>query len=188
MSLAIIGFMLVSGFYFIYEGIILPSMRLSMRYKLFAIRDRLRDLKAEKPDELKDDAFKYLHDGINNTIRILPILSLSIFFEIIKEYRKNRAIGEKAERKAHVLDTCDLPEVRTITGELVDCTFKTIFINSAGWAIWIAPFAIVAYVITLMVGAIKRCQVMIRAILRVVIFLPEKTNHYVEAHNPELQY
>ncbi len=33
--------------HFIYEGIILPSIRLNLRYKLFVLRDELRSLRHE---------------------------------------------------------------------------------------------------------------------------------------------
>jgi hypothetical protein len=50
---------------FIYQGIILPGIRLSLRYRVFELRDRLRRLVIEGKLEESDRAFQVLHDRLN---------------------------------------------------------------------------------------------------------------------------
>lgn len=50
---------------FVYQGIILPGIRLSLRYRVFALRDQLRRLVIEGRVQEKDAAFQLLHDRLN---------------------------------------------------------------------------------------------------------------------------
>lgn len=49
----------------IYQGIILPSIRLNLRYRVFELRDRLRRMVIEGKLEESDRAFQLLHDRLN---------------------------------------------------------------------------------------------------------------------------
>jgi hypothetical protein len=50
---------------FVYQGIILPGIRMSLRYRVFALRDQLRKLVIEGRIEENDKAFQLLHDRLN---------------------------------------------------------------------------------------------------------------------------
>jgi hypothetical protein len=56
---------LVSAAIFIYQGIILPGIRLGLRYRVFKLRDQLRRLVIEGKLEESDKAFQILHERLN---------------------------------------------------------------------------------------------------------------------------
>ena len=55
--------------HFIYESIILPSIRLSLRFKLFALRDQLRRMVMQ--GTASDEVFRIQQSSINNAINML---------------------------------------------------------------------------------------------------------------------
>lgn len=56
---------IVSVVVFIYQGMILPGIRLSLRYRVFELRDRLRRLVIDGKIEENDRAFQLLHGKLN---------------------------------------------------------------------------------------------------------------------------
>jgi hypothetical protein len=55
----------VSVAVFVYQGIILPGIRLSLRYRVFELRDRLRRLVIDGKVRENDSAFQLVHDRLN---------------------------------------------------------------------------------------------------------------------------
>jgi hypothetical protein len=51
--------------FFVYQGILLPGIRLSLRYRVFRLRDKLRRLVIEGKILESDRAFQLLHDRLN---------------------------------------------------------------------------------------------------------------------------
>src|SRR5690349_23865296 len=103
MAILIIGFILVAGAHFIYEGILLPSFRLYIRYQLYALRDKIRELKAKHGKEISDDAFKHLHEGINGTLRILPYIDMAFVKRFNRDYDNSPEIQKRVERRTQIL-------------------------------------------------------------------------------------
>lgn len=56
---------LVCAAIFVYQAVILPGIRLSLRYRVFALRDTLRNLVIEGRLTEYDPAFQILHDRLN---------------------------------------------------------------------------------------------------------------------------
>jgi hypothetical protein len=57
MTIAIIVLMALAVFHFVYESIWAPSFRLSLRFRLFVMRDEVRQLKIECAETLGDEHF-----------------------------------------------------------------------------------------------------------------------------------
>jgi hypothetical protein len=68
---------LVSVAIFVYQGIILPGIRLGLRYRVFRLRDQLRRLVIEGQVEESDKSFLLLHERLNIMCRSLARFDLA---------------------------------------------------------------------------------------------------------------
>jgi len=48
-----------------------------LRFRLFALRDRLRKLKDEQPEEVSNQVFNLTQDTINSAILLMPHISIT---------------------------------------------------------------------------------------------------------------
>jgi hypothetical protein len=79
MTILLSVMMLLTLAHFIYESIVAPSLRLKIRYDLFALRDELRFLKIKRGSSLDDKHYVYLQDSINTMISHLARYDIATF-------------------------------------------------------------------------------------------------------------
>lgn len=140
MSYVIIGFAVLAFFHFVYESILAPSWRLSIRYKLFALRDELRMLKIEHGELLDDKHFHYLQDSINATIFVLPKIEVVTVAHIKEEIEKDAHLKQRLANRQKILDDCAIKEVIEIRKKTVHLAIESLAANCGGWMIYIIPF------------------------------------------------
>src|SRR5437016_3219603 len=109
-------FGLIALFHFIYQGIILPSIRQRLRYRLFELRDRLRTLNIRHKNDLQQEVFDYLQRSINNTIKYLHRIDLELIVTS-RAIVKDKDVDEFIKKHNAMLDNCDIDEVRDIANE-----------------------------------------------------------------------
>jgi hypothetical protein len=125
--------------HFISESIIAPSLRLKLRFELFALRDELRLLKIECDRHLDDKHFDYLQGSLNTLIRVLHWIDMTTLAAVERELRTNPQIREQIEARNKVLDDCDIPEARQIRYRSLQVAAKAFAVNGGGWAIYPLP-------------------------------------------------
>jgi hypothetical protein len=126
----------------LWENVLAPTFRLGIQYKLFELRDKLRAMRAA--NAVEDDAFDYLHDSLNNAIRLLPHLTISLVFSFRRLYGSDPALQRRVAKRRELLDACPAVEVRTIEKETFEAMDKALAINCGGWIVWIVPIAVAA--------------------------------------------
>ena len=111
----------------IYQAAILPGLRLSLRYRVFGLRDRLRALVINGVVKESDPAFSFLHERLNfmccNLFRydLLRIAqSIGKLTEEQREYVEERV---KVMEEAH-------EELRRIYRESLDAVLLAVVLNS----------------------------------------------------------
>src|ERR1017187_4266356 len=89
------AFGIISFSVWIYQSILLPSIRQRLRFELFQLRDQTRELVIA--GKLKEDSaiFYHLHRQINVLIKAIPALDIAFVSAI--EYEK-RELEERAAR------------------------------------------------------------------------------------------
>lgn len=147
MATIIFFVILISGFHFVYDGIIAPNLRMSLRYKLFALRDILIDLKLEKKKQFNDEAFSYIHESINTAIRHLPNYNITNVFKSLSAYNNNPELREFVKKKRDVVEQCSLYELQEIDFLKFKYSFIAFIINSGGWAIYLFPIILLMFII-----------------------------------------
>lgn len=130
---------MICFWHFICEGILLPSIRLKLRFELYALRDALRDLKIKGNQEFKDDEFDHLHDIINGMLQILPALNISFVRRMIRAEDNNPDLEDVIEQRRRAIESCSIGEVREIYHELTTLMNYAVYVNSFCMLIYLIP-------------------------------------------------
>lgn len=143
LTYTILGLLAAAVWHLIYETIILPSLRLELRFKLFGLRDRLRRFKAEHSKQCPDTAFELLDDSVSWHTQNIHRLTFGMAFAANQKMKADPKFREHVEKQLKALDNCQLPEfveLRKLRGELLVLTFAA---NSGGWLIYVFPIVYV---------------------------------------------
>ncbi len=136
---------LVAGLYsllhFIWEGIIAPSMRQSIRIDLFALRDELRRLKISEPD-MPMEAFNAVQDGLNSTICHLNGIDVPFLVYCDKMVDRDPKLKECVEKRQELVRSANSPALVKIAGQIrlkVEAAART---NSGGLYLYLVPIVL----------------------------------------------
>jgi hypothetical protein len=129
----------LSVLHFAYEMIVAPSLRCSVRHRLFALRDQLRKLKMTPGNQLDDRHFAYLQDSLNALIRTLDGFNLSLLVRLRTLSGQDAAFRARVEERSRVLDDCVVPEALDVRRKSVQIALEAFAINCGGGLIYLAP-------------------------------------------------
>lgn len=138
---------LLSLFHFLYDAILLPSIRLDLRYRLFKVRDSLVNMKIEHGEKINDDVFNTLFFSINSTINRLPYFSISLFIGAKKEFEKNPYLRNKVDKRVQLINSCEIKELKNISRQNNDLAFLAFSLNAGAWLIYLLPILILLYLV-----------------------------------------
>lgn len=141
MVIAFCLLVVAASWHFAYDGVILPSIRMGLRNKLFVLRDQLRALKTA--GDCEDGAFDLVHDGINFYLTRLSALTISFQVEYAKRYQSDQGLRERVERRRAIIESCRNPEIRRIVKEADAVLQNAMIANTGGWYVYVVPIAIV---------------------------------------------
>lgn len=143
MAIFLIILMAIAMMHFIYDGILLPSIRQHNRNKLFELRDRLRNDALNGLNKNDLEAFNMLHDGINNLVNKLPMLTVSVYVEIEMASKNDAKFNERIEKRRAVMENCSSDEIKAVRDEINEILIKSLIANTGGWMIYMIPIALV---------------------------------------------
>ena len=127
--------------HFVYQAILLPSIRLSLRFRLFALRDRLRALLARDQEAL--EAFRIQHAAINNSIRMLSKVDFAFIWRVESQLRLDKAMRARIEKRIKIVEEFEEEEFQAIL-KATNRTFRAAVLANAGaWFFYIVPIALV---------------------------------------------
>ena len=125
--------------HFIYEAILLPALRLELRFRLFALRDELRQLKYSEPDRLGDTLFRYLQSAINNGISMMHRLDIQTLESAYQSVENNPHLKSVVEKRTALIDASDLEEVQSIHKKTIQLMTTAFLVNSGAWFVYVLP-------------------------------------------------
>ena len=166
--------MLLAGWHFVYESILVPTMRLGLRYKLFAIRDRLRMLKSCNHDEIPEVIFDSLNHSANVTINNIPYITISALFSAKKIYDNDILVRKEIDRRIKGVNECKVAEIQSLNRSLIKCAAEAFIINSGGWLLYALPFAIIVFILAIILQQISQIKSSIKGQIQQLTYLPEK--------------
>jgi hypothetical protein len=139
---AIFTFLVFVTYHFVYESILAPSLRLSLRFQLLVLRDEVRKLKIECGPSLDDKHFLFLQDWVNFLISALNRLDLVSLARAEVESKREPEILKRAQERSKMLDDCNIPRARAIRKQAASIASRALLVNNGAWIIFIAPILI----------------------------------------------
>lgn len=144
MSYVILMILFMATLHFVYDGIIAPSLRFEARYELFALRDRLRELKKLRGDGIDDKHFHHLQDILNTMVTNLARFDVGTVFLIEQQFRKDRDLKKRIDARIRVMDDCKDEEIRRLRQQALDAGSKATAVNSGAWFLYLLPIVTLA--------------------------------------------
>ena len=146
MAIMLVLFLLLAVLHLVYESIILPSLRLSLRFKMFRLRDRLRVLAREQGDKLSPGVYRSVQSSINGTIQLLYRLDLATACEILKIMQKDPGLQRRIQKRIEEIQSCPIEAIQDLRRDHQKLIAFTVFANSAILFLWLAV-PVVIYVL-----------------------------------------
>jgi hypothetical protein len=144
MSNAIFIILILAPIYFAWESIVAPSIRLYLRFRIFKLRDELRQLKSLHGKAFEDEAFRYAQDSFNTAIRLLPMITISVAHEAKLAFDNDASLRARVANREALLESCTIVEVKTIRDKAFHCVALALLVNCAGLFVLVIPAAILA--------------------------------------------
>ncbi len=135
----------IAFLHWIFESSIAPSMRLSLRFRGFRIRDRLRRLEIENAVGVTAEGFNILHNNINSHLGHQTRFTLLSLIEFIHSLKTDEDLRKLSERRIATLDACKCEEFQEIRKEFARIVRGTILVNSGALFIYMVPVAMCIY-------------------------------------------
>lgn len=135
-------FVIFTVFHFFYQGIILPTIRLKIRYQLFELRDDLRKLQITREHEFDFKIFTYLQNAINNVIYLIPKIDPYSLLLVNRRIEEDDKLRKRIEKRITVVELCQLDEIIHIRKRIDFLIFCSATANTGGWQIILLPLTI----------------------------------------------
>lgn len=152
--------MALAVIHFTYEAIILPSIRIYIKYKLFELRDKLRLLKFANSNSLGDELYHNLQDSINVAIRFNHVSTLHTMLIAKKAIETDPGLRARIEKRMDLIANSSNEEVFAIWHKTMIFVASGTIANNGVWLIYIFP-------ILLLILSYKKCYDFIKQIVSV---------------------
>lgn len=154
MAILIIVLFVFAGFHFIMESIWIPSERVQVRFKLFALRDRLRNLYISNQDHDRK-AVDILEKSLNTNIAYLAAYNFGFRLKLKGILEDHPNIKKTVDRDLKVLDEARSIEIKEIIMRRNAYMNDALAINSYGWIGILSPLIFVNIIYVLIRMFIK---------------------------------
>lgn len=138
---AILLFVLLALWHFVYESILAPSWRMRLRNQLFACRDELRCIRIED-DELPQEVFLCLQQMLNNAILYLHAIRPSTLHELKSEIESNAGLRRLVANRRKIIADCGIQEIQQIDRKVTMIISEAFVANAGGWLVYMVPIAL----------------------------------------------
>ncbi len=125
--------------HFVYEGILVPSFRLKLRFELFKLRDQLRNLKANHSEVVPDDIFRSLQNGINNSLKLLPRTDVVTVLNAHRKIANDPKLSQLRDKQFRKFNENLNEHTRPIFEQCSRLFLLTVFVNNGMLALYLLP-------------------------------------------------
>lgn len=160
-------------YHLIYESIIMPSVRLKLRYDLFEWRDKLIYIQCTQ-SVMSEKDFNLVHSYINAAINRLPYYSLSLLFRVNKDIERNPHLRKQVEHHSNAINAIDNKDVQEIIKGVNKTTLKAFWGNFGAWALYLIPILIVLILLLFCVDSVRSLWNTCSNSILALIYTPNK--------------
>ena len=158
MAMLIFIAVLLAAWHLVYGLVIAPSFHLSLRYKLYELKEELRVLKNKKGKLISDDLFEQTEGAIDWAVEHSSAVSIPIMIKIKKRIESSNELRREADKREKLINDCKVDEIKDISNKTIEYIQKSILINSGGWAVYLLPFI----PLILLLVVIKKLEITLR--------------------------
>ena len=130
-------------FHWAYESAIAPSFRLGARYKLFALRDELRNFSAQKGIQLDYAAIRLLQESINSSIEYMREINFGLALAFKKRWALDDSFRKRMEQRYSLIESYRDPEFQALRQRYEYIFGEITMVNTGGWFVYIVPIAVI---------------------------------------------
>ncbi len=169
--------------HFVYENILSPTIRDEARFQLFALRDELRHMRHENPEELSLSLFQHLELLINTAIhRMDQVNFVSVSRAIARlrtDERRRQMIQREIEDLLNEIRRSEIDRLESIHYEIHRSFYLSLLINSGGWLPY-TPLLVVVPVWQNRPELLRRPVKFLKEGIKSILYQPND-NHYKPA-------
>lgn len=140
----IVSLFTLALFHWAYESAISPSFRLGARYRLFGLRDELRNFSAQKGFQLDRAAIRVLEESINSVIEHMYQIDFGFAFAFSQRCAADNSFRMRVEHRQSVVDSYQDPEFQELRQRYGTIFREITMINSGAWFVYLVPVAAIA--------------------------------------------
>ncbi len=142
MNTLIIIFIILCVLHLSYECLILPTLRLRGKYKLFALRDRLRSYEIKNGGTLNKNLMRYMHGSINVSIQTVDFFDMVLLVKSDRLLNKDQELRLKVEKNSAMFEKFATDELREIRQEMLDILYNTFIFNGLMLSLYLLPISL----------------------------------------------
>ncbi|EPO6299152.1 TPA: hypothetical protein PPG46_004503 [Escherichia coli] len=129
----------MAAVHFIYERILLPSVRLHYRNKLFELKDIVRNQIISNKSKDDVQAAELVHEALNNAINRLHLMTLPNRVRAQRRLSANPEIQARIKREVELFQKCDNGKLIATIRESAKILDKVLLFNSLMLIIYSLP-------------------------------------------------
>ncbi len=142
--------------HFIYERIVQPSIRLHFRNQLFSVRDAVRnEIISGDLDKANLAAANLIHQGLNNTINRLHLLTLGNKFRAQKKFENDQGLRDRIKKNALVLEDCSNTVLKQAMKQSLIIMDKSLICNNFLFLLYSWPIFLSLYLIGMVIKTVN---------------------------------
>lgn len=154
LAISLFVLLILALVHLLYESVILPNVRMTIKFKLFRLRDRLRRIKIEKSDELDSQTFRVIEGSINTTISFLHRATVSTIFDSQRIINSDDKLKKRIEKRVRFVSEIQSQELKEIINDVTKCFLHALVINSMMLLIYVIPIILFFAFYNVIKGAI----------------------------------
>ncbi|HSH37229.1 MAG TPA: hypothetical protein VK993_00465 [Chthoniobacterales bacterium] len=147
-------------FHWAYESAVAPSLRLGARYKLFRIRDELRNLAATKGVVLNRKAIRLFEESLNSTLAHMRDFDFAFALAVNKRNSTDESFRRRLEHRVMLITEYQDPDFVRLRKRYEHVFREINLINVGGWFVYLVPIVAAA----VCWGALRRLFLLISVV------------------------
>lgn len=163
--------------HYVYEKILLPSVRLHYRNKLFELRDGIRDEIIADKSDLDKQAANLVHEALNNAINRLHLMTLRNRVRAQRQLDANPALRAQINREVELFKKCNNSKINQTISESADILRNVLLFNNLMMLLYLSPVFLVIQVTSMLVKTTSTLLLQLReqnTLEEAVLLLPDR--------------
>lgn len=127
---------------FVYSAIIAPSLLLHLRFRLFEVRDQVRESMHTDSSSVSAEQLTLLQSSINNALNIISTIDIWTLAYMETQLKANALLRKTVKKRIAILDTCRSKEFQELRSKITRCVRYAFLTNVGTWFFYLVPIVL----------------------------------------------